>query len=125
MFSSSELANMRSAQTGHMLDTCLIQTYGRTINSFGEPAETWTDAVGTTACGLDMRPGSETWGADKTVVTYDATLRMPIPTTIDVKDRVKVTKRFDEAITAQVYEIYGPIQRGPSGIRLLLKRIET
>jgi head-tail adaptor len=125
MFSSSELATMRSAQTGHMLDTCVIQTYGRTINSFGEPVETWTDAVGTTACGLDMRPGSETWGADKTVVTYDATLRMPITTTIDVKDRVKITKRFDEAITAVVYEIYGPIQRGPSGIRLLLKRIET
>ncbi len=124
-FSTADLTNMRAAQEAHMMDTCCIQTVTQTGDSFNQLVETFTDGDDL-PCGLDMRPGSERHGIDKTVVTYDATLRLPITATPDVKDRIKISKRFGEALgAALIYNIVGPIQRGPSGIRLLLKRIET
>ena len=108
-----------------MMDTCKIQSVTQTADTMNQLVESWTagDAV---ECGLDMRPGSERHGEDKTVVNYDATLRLPIDETPDVKDRIEVTHRFGEALAASlIYNIVGPIQRGPSGIRLLLKKIET
>lgn len=124
-FTAAELAAFRAAQTDHMMDACYIQTYSRTVTA-GEPVETWTDAAAAIDCGLDMRPGRETPGEDMTVLAYDATLRLAITTTIDAKDRIKITKRFGETLgTALVFRIEGPVQRGPSGIRLLLRRVDV
>ena len=124
-FSAADLTNMRACQEAHMMDECKIQSVTQTEDSYNQLVESFTagDAV---ECGLDMRPGSERHGVDKTVVNYDATLRLPIDETPDVKDRIEVTKRFGEALPASlVFNIVGPIQRGPSGIRLLLRKIET
>jgi hypothetical protein len=125
MFTASELAGFRTAQDLHMLDTYIPQVYSETKNSFGEMIATYTDGTAG-ICGLDMRQGIERYGPDKTVLEYDATVRLPIATTPDARNRIKVTKRFGETLaTALVFEIVGPIQRGPSGIRLMLKRVET
>jgi hypothetical protein len=125
MFTSSELAGFRTAQDLHMMDTYVPQVYSEAVNSFGEMIATYTD--GTAAiCGLDMRQGIERHNSDKTILEYDATVRLPITKAPDARDRVKITKRFGETLTtALVFEIVGPIQRGPSGIRLMLKRVET
>jgi hypothetical protein len=124
-FSAAELTGMRTAQTGHMFDAYTPQTYARTFDAFGQEVVTYTDGAAA-ICGLDQRPGSERHGDDSTKIQYDATLRLPITSTPDVKDRVKITKRFGETLaTAIVYEVAGPIMRGPSGIQLLLRKIET
>ena len=126
MFSTDDLTGMRAVQTAHMMDTCKFQACVQTADTFNEQVETWPVDGAELTCGLDMRPGSERHGMDKTVLEYDATLRLPLTATPNVKDRVKVTKRFGEALAvALVYDIVGPIQRGPSGVRLLLRRIET
>ena len=125
-FTETQLINMRYAQTGHMLDTCVLQTFSRTFDSMGSEVATYTDAEASQACGLDMRPGSERNKTDMTVVQYDGTVRLAITATPDEKDRVKVTKRFGETLaSALTFDIVGPIQRGPSGVRLLLKDIST
>jgi hypothetical protein len=125
MFTTAELAGMRTAQDLHMMDEYVPQTYSSTVNSFGEMIATYYDEEAA-ICGLDMRPGSERYGRDNTPLEYDATLRLLITSTPDVKDRIKITTRFGEILaTALIYEIVGPIQRGPSGIRLLLKRVEV
>ncbi len=108
-----------------MMDTCKFGTCTQTADTHGQLVETFAYGADV-VCGLDMRPGSERHGVDKTVLEFDATIRLPIASAPDPKDRVKVTKRFGEALgTELVYNIVGPIQRGPSGIRLLLKIIET
>jgi len=124
-FSAAELADMRAAQAGHMLDACIRQVYSRTFDSYGEPVEAYPDQAGSITCGLDMRPGAERHQQSMTTLEYDATLRLPIATVIDVKDRLKITHRFGEAVTNLTYEIAGPVQRGPSGIRLLLKKVDV
>lgn len=126
MFSSGDLTGMRAAQVAHMMDTCNLQACVQTADTFGELVETWPVDGADLVCGLDMRPGSERHRTENTILVYDATLRLPITATPDAKDRVKITKRFDEALgTPLVYDIVGPIQRGPSGVRLLLRRVET
>ena len=125
-FSAADLTNMRAAQEAHMMDTCVIQAYVHTGDSFNEQVETWPADGAALSCGLDMRPGSERHGTDKTVVNYDATIRLPITSTPDIRDRIKVTKRHGEALgTPLVYSIGGTVQRGPSGNRLLLNIIEV
>ena len=125
-FTAAELSDFRVAQDGHMLDTGNLQPITVTDDTFGQQVETWPTNSADIVCGLDMRPGSERHGADKTVVEYDAIVRVPIATTIDMRDRFRVTKRFGEMLsTVLVFGIVAPPQRGPSGIRLLLRRIET
>ena len=124
MFSAADLLNMRTTQDAHMMDTCKFGACTQTADTHGQLVETFAYGADVD-CGLDMRPGSERHGVDKTVLEFDATIRLPIASVPDPKDRVKVTDRFDEALaTDLVFNIVGPIQRGPSGIRLLLKTIE-
>lgn len=124
-FNATELANLRVAQTDHMLDTGNIQVGTQTVDTFGQAIETFTDGTAM-ICGLDMRPGSERHSQVHTISQYDATVRLPITATPTVGDRFEVTKRFGETLSAAlVFNIVSPIQRGPSGIRLLLARIET
>ena len=124
-FSTEELADFRATQENHMMDLVVRQAYSATSNSYNEDVVTYTDQTAI-KCGLDMRPGSERHTQNYTALEYDATMRLPITTTIDARDRMKVTKRFGETlVTALVFEIVGPVQRGPSGIRVLLKRVEA
>lgn len=124
-FTDDELEYMRNVQEGHMMDTCVFQHRTVTPNTYNEQVETWPTDSAEINCGLDMRPGSERRGVDSTVLQYDAVLRLPITTSVDVKDKIRITKRFGEILTTPLtYEIVGPVQRGPSGIRVLLKRID-
>lgn len=125
-FTADQLTNMRATQTGHMLDVGNVQPCSETKDTFGQMVQTYPTNSSDSACGLDMRPGQERHGASNTIVEYDATVRLPITVTVDMRDRFRVTKRFGETLsTALVFDIVAPIQRGPSGIRLLLKRVET
>lgn len=124
MLNKSQLAHMRERQVLSLMDTCRKLTYSRTLNTYQEPVVAYTEDTVDTPCGLEQKSGQEQ-GADKNaVVTYDAILRLPITFTIDEKDRVRVTKRYGERLAAPIdYEIVSPQQRGPSGIRLLLKKV--
>jgi len=125
-FAATELEDLRTAQDGHMLDTGNIQPVTVTPDSYGQAVETWPTNSGDIACGLDMRPGSERHSGLMTTTQYDATVRLPIDTTFDLRDKFRVTKRFGETLaTPLVFEFVSPIQRGPSGIRAMLKRIGT
>ena len=125
IFNSIDLANMQTEQSDHMMDSCKLYAVVETVDSFGQAVESWPTAGSEISCGLDMRPSSERRNAEYTVTQYDATLRLPISTTVTARYKVEITKRFGVSITALMYEVMSPVQRGPSGIRLVLKRIET
>lgn len=123
-FSTDELADMRTTQRDHMLDECVVLSYAAgTKNEFNEadaPSYTAGDPL---PCGLDMRSGSERHGADMTVIQYDATLRLPLSAALKETDRLQIVGRFGEFHDTLTYEIVSPVQRGPSGIRLLLRKV--
>jgi head-tail adaptor len=123
MFTAADLANMRAAQEEHMLDTCIVQSYARTLDTYGSPVETWTDGSAI-ACGLKMTTGRENRRADMTTERIDATIRLPLATTIKGTDRIKVTKRFGVILsTPQIYDVVGEIRRGPSGLQVDLQTV--
>lgn len=94
------------------------------MNTYNEPIEVWTESSTDIPCGLEQKQGEEA-GRDKdTVVSYDATIRLPLTVTFDERDKIKITERFGESITAITYSIASPAQRGPSGIRYRLKKID-
>ena len=117
---------MREAQTDHMLDTCILQTCTEEISSFRNPVPSYEDAEEAINCGLDMRSGAEKRKPDMTPVEYDATIRLAITEAPSEKDRIKITKRFGETLTTPlIFDIVSPIQRGPSCIRLRLRKIDV
>lgn len=107
-----------------MLDECVVMSYtAGARNEFNEPdAPTYTDSE-PIQCGLDMRPSSERHSAEMTAIQFDATLRLPIHTLLKETDRIRITARFGLYPDELIYEIASPIQRGPSGIRLILKKV--
>lgn len=123
-FSADELADMKTAQEAHMMDECVREIHSQTKDNFGTPVDSWPTDGATLPCGLDQGEGSEELEPGKTVIRWDATLRLPAGTTMDEADRIRITKRFGTAITPIRYGIVSPPRVGPSGMRLRLKRIE-
>lgn len=119
-FSAAELGAMQAAQDAHLMDVCQIGVYVRVSSDYGEPIETWSYGQ-EYACGLEQRPGLETRRDTMTTTRYDAVLRLPVTVDIDVKDRIRITKRYGASIVPLEYNIASPVQRGASGIRLLLE----
>lgn len=125
-FSSAELSDMQSCQSDHMLDTGNIQPRTQAQDSYNQDVETWPTNSADLACGIDMRPGSERFTNKMTLTSYDATARLPITATPKVGDRFRVTKRFGVAlVTPLVFRIVSPIQQGPSGIRIILQKVDV
>ena len=106
-----------------MMDLGVIQTFTEAADTFGQMIRTWTDGD-PIAMGIDTRPGSENRTAEMTIVKEDATARLPIDTTITIRDRIKVIMRHGSAIEPIIYGILEEPRRGPSGITLRLERVD-
>ena len=119
-FSATELAGMQATNESAMMDTCIVQGYTATTDPFGQPTVTYVDRS-PIACGFNPKGGREVAGEDTAPIITDASVRLPIATIVDRKDRVKITHRFGVVIAPQVYEIVSEPRRGPSGLVLDLR----
>lgn len=122
VFTTDELARMQTTQTDAMQDTCTVNSYSRTFDSYGAPVASYT-ASAATKCGVRMNPGREVRRPDLTSIPVDMTVRLPIDTTIKATDTITITHRFGVGITNITGEIIGEIRRGPSGLQVDLQRI--
>ena len=110
-------------------DECILQVYSGTVNAYGEILPIWTDGA-TYACQLDTTsqfgttPGAENLRTDMITVTWDASVRLPITATADVRDRIKVTKRDGVNVTPLIYGIVSPDNLLSDGHHFRLKRVE-
>ena len=115
---------MRADQTSHYNDTCVIQTLSTARDTTGAVIPTYTDGSAI-SCGFEPTGGTERKAADGTAVITDATVRVPIGTTVTAKDRVKITKRHGTTLgTALVFGLASEPQRGPSGLVIELRKAE-
>lgn len=111
--STVELTQMRADQAAHFNDTCVIQTLSTARDSTGAIINSYSDGSAI-ACGFEPAGGSEGRTDEKTGVTTDAIVRVPIGTAVTAKDRIKITKRHGTSITALVFGVASEPQRGPS-----------
>jgi len=106
-----------------MQDTCNILVYGSMTDAYGNPKAVYT-AGGDVVCGLELVSPDETQDTGD-VPLIDAKLRLPIDTDIDERDRIRITHRYDVDLdTLLVFEIDGPVKRGPSGLVVALRVVD-
>jgi len=121
-FNGVELIRLRAAQETSMQDICVILAYGETTDTWGNP-ETFYTAGAARACGFKPLSPREVQESGL-VPTILAELRLPHDTALDVRDRVRITKRYGETLaTALEYEIVGPVRLGPSGQVVYLEAV--
>lgn len=123
VFSREDLERMQAVQESRMLDTCVLMRYSEEKDSINHPVPTWTDGD-TTICGVDQTGGSEDRGSNRTVVKWDARVRLPLNTEIDLRDRIRIILRFGRACEPIVYEISGPPEAGPSGLVVSCMKVQ-
>ena len=111
-----------------MQDVCRVGAYTSVDDAYNLPSVTYVygDEV---ICGLELDPpGFAQVGelqVSGEVPVINAKVRLPIGTTIDERDRIRVEQRYNEELTtSQVFEIEGPVDRGPSGIRLDVRIVD-
>lgn len=98
-----------------MQDTCRILAYSASSDGYGNPDPSYTPGAAT-PCGVEHVDPREVAGTGE-VPLIDARIRLPLETALDERDRIQVTHRYGEELTsAQVFEIAGPVKRGPSGL---------
>lgn len=123
-FTATELTRMQEAQKSAMMDTCTLLQYSEVQTSYGQMKGTWT-AGPILTCGYGPTGGEEIREPGKTVVRWDAKLRLPLSTHLDLRDRIRIENRYGQPTDVRtVFEIVGPIQEGPSGFVLLLRKVE-
>lgn len=104
-----------------MMDTCIIMAFADgATNDYGNPSDVYTDGA-PTICGYKPTGTREVQQGNETVL-IDAELRLPIATAIKSTDKVRLTKRFGESITALTFAVVGQPARGPSGLVVKLRR---
>jgi hypothetical protein len=122
-FSAAELLTMRAAQNGHMMDVGTLDRYTlAAADAYGNPNPSWPTGSATICGYRQARPDEILEASD--VPYFDASLRLPIGTVIDTKDRFTLTHRHGTAISAIRHEIVGQPQRGPSGLVVRLKVVD-
>lgn len=125
MIDSNQIAHFRERQAASLMDTCHRLVHSYTTNDTNEQIDSYAESNTDIPCGLEQLTGSEIRRDKDIIVSYDAKIRLLITQTFEVGDRVKITKRFGETLsTAIIYDIVSPAQRGPSGIRYLLKKVD-
>lgn len=97
-----------------MQDTCQVLVYSSADDAYNNPSPTYTPGSAI-SCGVELVGPDEVQESGE-VPVIDARIRLPINTTIDARDRIRVTHRYGEDVTDEDYEIEGPVQRGPSGL---------
>ena len=123
-FTSDELADMQATQESAMMDVCnILRIANSATDSYGKISRTWFEAYVDVPCGFGYPSPRESMGMAQTE-QMDAKLRLPLGTDIANLDRVKIMERFGVAEAAPItYEIGGPVEQGPSGIIVWLRKV--
>ena len=126
-FTSTELTRMQGTQDSAMQDTCNILTYSTTEvdapDAYGLPANKHMVEV-PSVCGYKSLSPREVQERGY-VPAVQAVLRLPIDTEIDERNRIRITYRYAEQLDVSLlFDVEGPILRGPSGIRIMLRNID-
>jgi hypothetical protein len=98
--------------------------FSHQLNSQNEQDEVYTENMTDIPCGLELGAGNEPARERLTTLQWDGTLRLPYGTDWDERDRVKVIKQYGETLSEPlVFDIVGPIQLGPTAVRLAIRKV--
>ena len=115
-FTAAELAALVVAQEAHMMDACEVGT--RSDDTQDEAGQTipdydYGDEI---ICGFQPTGGRVGRTADGMPIFSDVAFRLPLGTSVQACDRIKITQRFGEDTTEVEYDVAAEPREGPSGL---------
>lgn len=120
IFTTDQLTAMRAAQSSHMND--VIDIENRTpYYSNGETLYSGVVQSGV-ACGFNFTQGVEIDRGQVIVVDYEAEVRLPLGTVIDINDKVTLTELAGETHD-EVFDVFEYPRFGTTAKLVRLKRI--
>lgn len=129
-WSELDKIKMRKAAEAHMMDIWYRLVYSCSFDEFGDIVETWTKNDTPMIGGFsmfghrDMGFGIEKEQNDMTVISYDAILRIPYNTELDLRDRIEVATLRGDASYNRTFDIVTIIIVGVSAFIVRLKTLE-
>lgn len=120
IFTSDQLDAMRAAQESHMNDVINI-THRTPYYSNGETLYSGVVQSGV-ACGFNFTEGIEIDRGQVIVVDYDAYVRLPLGTTIDINDWVTLTTLAGVTMSGYTFEVFEYPKFGTTALVVDLKR---
>jgi hypothetical protein len=123
-FTAGELDGLQNTQEGAMMDKCIILEHATgVVDGYGNPTETWIPQAAETICGYNGTAHKKVWDGTQVAIT-DATLRLPIGTSLTHLDQIQITERLGTALaTPPMYSILGEPRQGASGLLVYLRSV--
>ncbi len=122
---TEDLAYLRATHEEMLPDKCIICPYTLGEQSDrGKLIESWPETADEIACGLDTQRATEVMLSDKTVIKAHGRIRLPYGTSVDARDRIKITERYgtDDSV---LYEVVGPAMKGVSGVLVNVVKVQV
>ncbi len=129
-WSEIDKIKMREAAEAHMMETVYRHVYSSSFDDFGDIVETWTKDPTPMIAGFsmfghrDMGFGIEKELDTMTIVSYDAILRIPYGTELDLRDRIEVANLRGDSSYTKMFDIVTIIIVGVSAYIVRLKMLE-
>ena len=118
--SATEVAGFQATASGQFSDECQIGTDTGTSTTEDPDAPSWSYATAI-ACGFDASVSTEVVELGQATMT-DATIRVPLGTSVTGASRVRLTKRYGASLSpVEDYEVLGAPRRGVSCLVLHCK----
>lgn len=129
-WSEIDKIKMRQTAEAHMMETVYRLVYSSSFDEFGDIVETWTKDTTPMAAGFsmfghrDMGFGIEKELDSMTIVSYDAILRLPYGTVLDLRDRIEVANLRGDPAYTKIFDIVTIMIVGVSAYIVRLKMLE-
>lgn len=129
-WSEVDKRKMRETADAHMMESAYIWRYSSTFDDFGDIQETWTKDSNPIICGFsmfghrDMGFGIEKELDTMTITSYDAILRIPYGTELDLRDRIEVVNLRGDSAYNKMFDIVTVVIVGVSAYIVRLRELE-
>jgi len=107
--SSAEIGRMVNNTASSFPDACTVDVLSTTRNSFGEEVRTFTSGS-QISCGFELVGGVEDRSEGLVVTQTRAWFSLPLGTSISIKDRITLKKRYDQAVNHQFEVVSEPLK---------------
>jgi len=129
-WSEIDKIKMRETAEAHMMETVYRHVYSCSFDDFGDIIETWTKDPTPIIGGFsmfghrDMGFGIEKELDTMTIISYDAILRVPYGTVLDLRDRIEVANLRGDTTYTQMFDIVTIVIVGVSAYIVRLRKLE-
>lgn len=119
-----ELAAMRDESVAAMQDVAKRLVYSLSTDAFNTPIPVYTLADNELDCAFLPLSASEVKRLALMDIYAEASVRMPLGTTLEKEDRLRISKRFGSPISVDDFDIVGEPMIRMSCLLVLLKRVQ-